>query len=137
MTQQIRAADGLWVTSAGNAASDACRYSPAYSTYAITVGAYNSNLEPSTWFTNYGSCVDIWGPGEDVYSSFPGDAYAYASGTSMASPNVAGIVADIVANDFEIASEDVVKRLQETAFKLTNCPSSFGNCLATYRTCSN
>lgn len=55
--RRIEAAGGFWVTSASNEASDACDFAPAYTEYAITVGAYAINRQPS-FFSNYGPCVD-------------------------------------------------------------------------------
>lgn len=44
-------------------------------------------------FSNYGSCIQVYGPGSNVYSSVPGNGYATYSGTSMACPHTAGVVA--------------------------------------------
>ena len=76
---------------AGNSAANACSYSPASTPNAITVGATNST-DNMSYFSNYGSCLDIFAPGESITSSWIGGATATntISGTSMATPHVVG-----------------------------------------------
>jgi subtilisin family serine protease len=84
----------LYVVAAGNNGANACNYSPARAGAGtnngiVTVAATDSaNKEPS--WSNYGSCVDIWAPGVSVLSTYNNGGTAYMSGTSMASPHVAG-----------------------------------------------
>lgn len=82
------------VVAAGNESSDACGSSPAGAPAAITVAASTINDELA-YFSNFGSCVDIIAPGEDITSAWIGgsDATDTISGTSMASPHVAGAAA--------------------------------------------
>jgi len=79
---------------AGNSGDDACLESPGRAAAAITVGA-TDEVDFRTSFSNYGSCVDIHAPGNNIPSSVAsGDtAIARYSGTSMASPHVAGAAA--------------------------------------------
>jgi subtilisin family serine protease len=99
------------IVSAGNESSNACFVSPARVSKAITVGATTSNDNQSS-YSNYGSCVDIYAPGSSIFSSFPiGDftiarqspsvikrsGYGTISGTSMASPHVAGAAAQLLS----------------------------------------
>ncbi len=85
------------VVAAGNSAADACTSSPADVAGAITVAASDS-ASASAYFTNYGSCVDLYAPGVNVYSSVnAAGAYATWSGTSMATPHVAGVVAQMLS----------------------------------------
>lgn len=88
---------------AGNDDQDACQSSPASSGGtngpAITVGSIGMSAQKSG-FSNYGSCVDVYAPGEDVISSWIGgpNMVNSLSGTSMATPHVTGIVAYAMAN---------------------------------------
>lgn len=88
------AAGVTFVVSAGNSNANACNYSPANAPSAITVGASTSG-DVRSWFSNYGSCVDIFAPGSSIYSSTNDANNSYDSwdGTSMASPHVAGVAA--------------------------------------------
>ncbi|EPQ66089.1 Vacuolar proteinase [Blumeria graminis f. sp. tritici 96224] len=83
-----------FAVAAGNDNDDACKYSPASAQQAITVGA--STLSDSrAYFSNHGQCVDVFAPGLNVLSTWKGsrDAVNTISGTSMASPHVAGLMA--------------------------------------------
>lgn len=83
-----------YTVAAGNGNTFACDYSPSRIPGVITVGATDS-LDNRAYFTNYGTCVDLFAPGVNITSAWAGDNYATytASGTSMASPHVAGAVA--------------------------------------------
>ncbi|WP_270888189.1 S8 family peptidase [Pedococcus sp. 5OH_020] len=86
-----------WAIAAGNSATDACTQSPGSSPSAITVGAtlYSGGYDYKAGFSNYGPCVDIFAPGQSITSSWIGSTTAIntISGTSMASPHVAGLAA--------------------------------------------
>merc|ERR1719220_2241172 len=79
------------VVAGGNENTDACNFSPAFVPSAITVGSTDSDDDRS-FFSNYGSCTDIWAPGSSVRSAAhtSDTGYATFSGTSMACPHVAG-----------------------------------------------
>jgi len=83
-----------YVVAAGNASDDARGYSPARVTEAITVGASTAS-DARASFSNFGPALDLFAPGESVRSAwFTSDtATATLSGTSMASPHVAGVAA--------------------------------------------
>jgi len=79
---------------AGNSNANACNSSPARAANAITVGATTTSDARSS-FSNFGTCLDLFAPGSGILSSwFSSDtATATLSGTSMASPHVAGVAA--------------------------------------------
>jgi subtilisin family serine protease len=83
-----------FVVAAGNSAANACNYSPASTPSAITVGATTST-DARASYSNYGSCVDIFAPGSSITSAWYTSTSATntISGTSMASPHVAGVAA--------------------------------------------
>jgi subtilisin family serine protease len=77
---------------AGNETRDSRYSSPARVLQAITAGASDRN-DTVAYFSNYGPGVDVHAPGVDVRSTSPGGGTAVYSGTSMASPHVAGAAA--------------------------------------------
>lgn len=82
------------VVAAGNDNRNACRYSPARVSAAITVGATTSTDYRAS-FSNYGSCLDLFAPGQSITSAWytSDTATNTLSGTSMATPHVTGAAA--------------------------------------------
>lgn len=78
----------------GNSNANACNYSPARVTAAITVGATTST-DARASYSNYGTCLDIFAPGSSIKSTWNTSTTAVntISGTSMATPHVAGAAA--------------------------------------------
>ncbi len=82
-----------FAVAAGNENQDACNTSPASAEKVVTVGA-STNADARASFSNYGKCVDIFAPGQDILSTWIGSSSATntISGTSMASPHIAGLL---------------------------------------------
>jgi cell wall-associated protease len=79
----------------------------------ITIGAINNQYGPNmiASFSNYGSSnVDVFAPGEEIYATIPNNKYKYLQGTSMASPNVAG-VATLIRSYYPKLSAKQVKQI--------------------------
>jgi subtilisin family serine protease len=83
-----------YAIAAGNSTADACTTSPARVAAAITVGATDSSDNRAS-FSNFGTCLDIFAPGVNITSAWNTNDTATntISGTSMASPHVAGAAA--------------------------------------------
>ena len=87
--------DGVtFAVASGNDNANACNYSPARVAEAITVNSTTSTDARSS-FSNYGTCTDIFAPGSSITSAWHTSTTATntISGTSMATPHVAGVVA--------------------------------------------
>src|SRR5688572_2572421 len=93
----VRSAIASGVTfaiAAGNSNANACNSSPARVTEALTVGS-TTNTDARSSFSNFGVCVDLFAPGSSITSAWntSNTATNTISGTSMATPHVAGVAA--------------------------------------------
>ncbi|KAI9715089.1 MAG: hypothetical protein M1812_006207 [Candelaria pacifica] len=131
-----------FAVAAGNDNSDSCGYSPAGAEKAVTVGA-STLADERAYFSNYGKCNDIFAPGLNIKSTWTGSKYAVntISGTSMASPHIAGLLAyylsmqpskDSAYAVAEITPSKLKKNLMKVATvgALTDVPKNTDNILA-------
>jgi thermitase len=109
----------LFVVAAGNDGADL-----DYATYApcqvpannvLCVGATDQS-DARAYFSNYGStAVDVYAPGVDIVSTWPGSAYAYLDGTSMATPNVAAVAALLLSRIPDLTPTEIKGALMSSA----------------------
>ncbi|GIZ45776.1 hypothetical protein CKM354_000892900 [Cercospora kikuchii] len=131
-----------FAVAAGNDNADSCNYSPAAAENAVTVGA-STLADERAYFSNYGKCNDIFAPGLNIQSTWIGSKHAIntISGTSMASPHIAGLLAYLLslqpAKDSAYAVADITpKKLKAnllsiaTEDALSDVPSNTKNILA-------
>lgn len=120
------------VVAAGNDWGDACTVSPASAKSALTVGASNaSDMRAS--FSNSGPCVDLFAPGVNIASDYFGadTAMLIMTGTSMASPHVAGAAALYLSLNPTATPDQVANALLAGATRgiLTNLDGTSPNLL--------
>jgi len=110
-------ADGItFAVAAGNSSADACGASPASEPSAITVGATESN-DAMAYYSNWGSCVDVFAPGSGIVSASNASTTGSRSlsGTSMASPHVAGAAALLLSGSTGATPATVAAAIREGA----------------------
>jgi subtilisin family serine protease len=119
-----------YAVAAGNSNTNAANSSPARVAEAITVGSSTINDARSS-FSNFGSVVDVFAPGSSIQSTWftSNTATATLSGTSMASPHVAGVAARILQNNTGASPATVRNEIVNTATPntLTGIPSGTAN----------
>jgi len=131
-----------FAVAAGNDNADACNYSPAAADLPLTVGA--SALDDSrAYFSNWGKCTDVFAPGLSIQSTWIGSKTAIntISGTSMASPHIAGLLAYYLSLQPALDSDYSVSPITPATLKsnllkvatvgaLTDLPKNTPNLLA-------
>ena len=121
-----------FAVAAGNSNANACNYSPASTAEALTVGATTSS-DARASYSNYGTCLDIFAPGSSITSAWStsNTAINTISGTSMASPHVAGAAALYLDANSNASPSQVASALTSnaTSGKVTNPGSGSPNLL--------
>ena len=121
-----------FAVAAGNDNRDACQNSPAAAENAITVGASTLGDERA-YFSNHGSCVDVFAPGLNIKSTYIGspNATTIMSGTSMASPHTAGMLAYLLSlYPSKSFNPNVAPDLVPSALTAPSTPSTFAGAYA-------
>ncbi|OAL06384.1 subtilisin-like protease [Phaeosphaeriaceae sp. SRC1lsM3a] len=121
----------FFAVAAGNEAADASGSSPASEATVYTVGATDSSDRVAS-FSNYGSIVDIHAPGVSILSTWIGGSTNTISGTSMATPHIAGLAAYILSLEGKKTPAALSSRLTALATqnKITGLKGSTKNLLA-------
>ncbi len=110
----------LVVAAAGNSSQNIdtrLTYPASFESESLLVVASNSKLGMS-YFSNYGiKNVDVIAPGSSIYSTVPGNRYSSMSGTSMASPNTAGVAAEILSRNPNLSPVQLKNIIMDTVSK--------------------
>ncbi|KAM3558151.1 hypothetical protein ARSEF4850_004740 [Beauveria asiatica] len=128
--KRLQASDVFVAVAAGNDNRDAANTSPASEPSVCTVGATDSSDRRSS-FSNYGRVLDIFAPGTGILSTWIGGRTNTISGTSMATPHIAGLAAYLLVLGKGTAG-NLCKVIQDLSTKnvLTGVPSGTVNYLA-------
>jgi len=117
----------IFVSAAGNSDQDACSISPASTEDVVTVASIDRDGSRSS-FSNWGSCLDLLAPGNNIKSSSnEGNRnYEKRSGTSMAAPHVAGALALDWGNKPSRSAKTVIERLLDKCTVMGNVRENKG-----------
>ncbi|HLM05090.1 MAG TPA: S8 family peptidase, partial [Blastococcus sp.] len=111
---------------AGNDGANACNYSPAGTPTALTVGATDNRDARASW-SNWGTCVDLFAPGVNITSDWLKGRTNTISGTSMASPHVAGAAALLLSQNTALKPAEVAAELDEAVTRGVVGNATFGS----------
>jgi hypothetical protein len=113
----VRKSNTFYFTvAAGNENQDACDVSPASVKEVMTVMASDKH-DSKAYFSNWGRCADMYSPGVDIESTVPGGNTAVYSGTSMATPLLAGVVNHYLDRFPEMNMQKLKERMMNDATK--------------------
>jgi subtilisin family serine protease len=125
--------DIVHVVASGNSNANACNFSPARASGAYTVNAMQQGDSRSS-FSNFGSCTDIFAPGTSITAAWinSDSSTNTISGTSMASPHVAGIAALLVGESGSMSVSQVKAAMTSNAYsgKISNAGTGSPNLMA-------
>jgi hypothetical protein len=107
------------IVASGNENSDTCNTSPGGIKETISVMASTSR-DLKSYFSNWGQCSFIYSPGSDILSTIPDNKTAIYSGTSQASPIVAGVINRILRNNASITSQSELMNIINEKYSLKN-----------------
>ncbi|MEM0993861.1 MAG: S8 family serine peptidase, partial [Bacteroidota bacterium] len=132
--QYCNAKGAIVVVAAGNSNDNAKSYSPANAKGVITVSALQQNLQKANFSNTVQDLpMGIAAPGKDIYSSFPGSKYRTFSGTSMATPYVAGLLGLMKSLQPDLNTQTAYELLEQTGQK-TMSSSVTGKMILPYET---
>ncbi|MBK9508276.1 MAG: S8 family serine peptidase [Cytophagaceae bacterium] len=103
----------ILVAAAGNSSTNSLHYPSAYDN--VLAVASTTNTDQLSYFSNFGTWIDISAPGSGIYSTVPFDAYDTYSGTSMASPLTAGALAFIWSVKSNLNASQIIEIMKNTA----------------------
>lgn len=123
--------NAVLVAAAGNDSTSAISYPAGYS-YILAVGSTN-RYDQRSWFSNYGTWVDLMAPGEHIYCTTVDSSYESPDGTSMAAPVVAG-VAVLLRHEFpDSSNEFIYQKLREGTDNIDSLNPRYEGLLGTGR----
>ncbi len=113
----------LVVAAAGNSSQDIdsrLTYPASFDSETLMVVAATTSSGGMAYFSNYGLVnVDLAAPGSGIYSTTPGNRYSNMSGTSMASPNSAGVAAEVLSRNPELSPVQLKQVLMDNVTKVS------------------
>jgi len=131
---ELKSNGAIIVVAAGNSNQDACNWYYSFSPNVISVGSLDKNFAKSS-FSNWGDCVDIYTFGGSIvtaYSISNNYQVQYVSGTSFSSPFMAGLVANLLLQNFSLSQNDIVNNLRQN---INNLPVAVYGCLNSTNSC--
>lgn len=115
--ESLITSDTMYVAVAsGNEDADACQTSPASAKGILTVNAMD-RYDNRAYFSNYGTCTDIYSPGVDIVSTIPKGKTAVYSGTSMACPQIVGVINHYIDQFPELNMKSLKAKMLQDATK--------------------